>query len=191
MQRRDFRKTPRQQVQDEAATVAADDASADGGIGRPVALESDLAAWRSPQFLPGSPHRLPGQVQRTNVPPLIYPGAAPGPTLPGSTPAPSTQVVDPHHYANVSSNAVPVTQNATQAPFLTAPSGKRNFLALRNPAAAGIIFIDFGQSASANSTIAVGPGVTLLFDEVVPQDDLYCFANAAALTLSFAYSNIP
>lgn len=190
--RRDYRKTPRQQVADEAAQADADAASPDGGVGRPVEYDSQLAPWRSPQYLPGSPHRRPGIVNRPNISPLLNGGvgAAPGATDPTVINVPQTGIIDPHHYASVSSNNIPVPVTVTQTPFLTAPQNKRNFLALRNPAAVGIVYIDFGQSASANSTIAVGPGQTLLFDEVVPQDDLYCFGSAAGLTISFAYSNI-
>lgn len=189
MNRRDYRKTPRQQQGDETEQAAADAAAPDGGVGRPVQLMSDLAGFRQPEYLPGSPHRLPGKV-RSNIAPLVMPGGLPGVTDPTVTPVDQTGILDPHHYASVQGVSVPVTQNTTQVPFLTAPSGKRNFLSLRNGAAAGNIFINFGQSADANSPIMVGPGVTILFDTVVPQDDLYAFASAAALTLSFGYSNI-
>lgn len=164
------------------------------GAGFPVDYSSDIAAWRSPQYLTGAPHRLPAPVVRTPLPLIgLQPAAGDvDAAASASVAAPaSTPISDPHHYAQVSSNLIPVTQNATQTPFLTQPSGRRNLLGLRNPAAAGNIYIDFGQSASAGSWLQVGPGIQILFDEVVPQDDLYCFADTPGLTLAFAYSNLP
>lgn len=165
---------------------------ANPGFGRPLDYTSDLAGFRHPQFLEGAPHRLPGVVRGPLSNFINAPaGSALAPTS-GVLMPPATQtgVFDPHHYAQVNSTSIPVPTTATQTPFLTQPATLRNMLAMRNPNATANIFIDFGQSASALSTIRIAPGQTLLFDEVVPQDDLYCFADAAAATLSFAYSNI-
>lgn len=164
----------------------------DPGFGRPLGFTSDLAGFRHPQYLEGAPNRLPGVV-RTPLPGFV--NAPPGSALAGTPalPAPSAQsgIYDPHHYAQVNSTNVPVAQTAVQIPFLTQPATFRNLLALRNPNAVANIYIDCGQSASVLSTIKIAPGQTLLFDEVVPQDDLYAFADAAGATLSFAFSNIP
>lgn len=156
------------------------------GLGGPVDWASDLAPWRSPQYVPGAPQRLPGLV-RGPISPLIGAASATTPTPSVSS---ATTVLDPHHYANVVSGVLNVTQNATQAPFLLQPASLRNMLSLRNGNAAGNIYIDFQQSASANSPIKIVPGQTYLFDEVVPQNDIYAFADAPALVLCFSSSNI-
>ena len=170
-----------------------DDYTQGVGPNYPVGLDSQLAPWRSPQFLPGAPHRLPAPVVRTPLP-LVGTQPAAGSdeaTAAANAPVPvATPVVDPWHCASINATNCPVPTAATQTPFLTAPQGKRNLLGLRNPNAAGTIYIDFGQSASALSWLALAPGVQMLFDEVVSQDDLYCFGSQAGLTLCFAYSNI-
>ena len=39
-----------------------------------------------------------------------------------------------------------------------------------------------------NNTSVLAPGTTILFDTVVPQDDLYAIADAAGAQLAYAYS---
>lgn len=154
----------------------------------PVDYDSTLAPWRSPQYVPSAPHRMPGKGPVIGSP--LIGNSASDSTLPPSPPV--TPTTDPHHYASVTGNLHVASNNASgQIAFLTQPATKRNWLTLRNTAAAGIIYVDFGQQASANSPIAVQPGQTILFDVVVPQDDLYAFGSVALLGLSFSYSNIP
>lgn len=164
----------------------------------PVDLASQLEPWAHPQFLPGNPHRIPPPNQRVRFPvsPLIGSQFADGslsppPPVLGSFPTADTNAsVDPHHYASVLSLYSPVPTVSPSVPFLTQPASKRNLLILRNDSAAANIYIDFGKSASAQSTLKITPGQTFLFDEVVPQDDLYYFADAAAGFLAYSYSNI-
>lgn len=74
--------------------------------------------------------------------------------------------------------------------FLNSTDAYRNYLMLRNASAAANIYIGFGTDASAFSTLRLIPGAIALFDAVVPQDDLYYFADAAAGTLCCAYSTV-
>lgn len=159
------------------------------GIGDPLAYASDLAGWRSPQFVPGSPQRMPG-LARGPVSPLI--GVPPSATVPTPTMSLATTVLDPHHYAAVTEGTTPgSTTSGAGSAFITQPAGLRNMLLLRNPSTnAGNIYIGFGNPASLNSSLAITPGQTYLFDEVVPQNDLYAFS-AAGETLVYAFSNIP
>jgi hypothetical protein len=50
------------------------------------------------------------------------------------------------------------------------------------------IFIGFGRNATTNSWLRLTPGTIVLFDTVVPQDDLYVIAEAGSPTLSYIYS---
>lgn len=105
-------------------------------------------------------------------------------------------IEDPHHYANVVGgffNPGVVLAPNTLVPFLLSPPGKRNMLTLRNANALGgaNIYIDFGKIANAFSPLFIVPGQTVLFDTVVPQNDLYAFSDAAGTAgLAFSYSNI-
>lgn len=158
-------------------------------------LINQLEGFQHPQFLPGNPHRLPPASQRLRFPVSTLIGSpgsglniAPDPLIPTYPDAVPT--IDPWHVASMISLYIPVPQTVVQVPFLTQPASRRNLLILRNDSLAANIFIDFAKSASAQSALRIAPGQTFLFDEVVPQDDLYCFADAAAGNLAFSYSNI-
>lgn len=117
-------------------------------------------------------------------------GAGPGKTsgFPGHSATVSDMVViDAHRYAKLIDLSIPVT--TTSFRFLDQPIGKRNFLLFRN-AGANVIYIGFAGDASANSTLQIAVGVSVLFDVVVPQDDLYV-ASAGASILAYAYSTFP
>lgn len=158
-------------------------------VGPGVDYQSDIAGWRHPQYMPATPHRLPSLSPGFVLPSGSTSGNAPIVT-PGG-PGSQTGILDPHHYARIASGNFPVVQTAAQALFLAAPPGFRNFLVLRGLAAnAGNVYVDFNQSASVNSPIKIEADQTYLFDEVVPQDDLYAFADAAGCFLVFAFSNI-
>ena len=158
-----------------------------------------LNGWVAPQFIPGAPGNLPANKNR---PPLrvFESGAMPMLEAPaGNVGMPSVgpqftdaqQVEESYRYARMISGqfAAPVTQDNTQL-FLTSPVGKRNILVLRNASVTANLYIDFGKFANANSPFLLQPTQTLQFDVVVPQDDLYVFADAAAGLLIFSYSTI-
>lgn len=168
---------------------------APGGIGTPLDAASLLGGWRHPQYLESSPHRLPGVVRKSTQP-LIFASGAPSAIAPLTTPTVGVPIdqdgmFDPHHYARMNSGNIGLLVVAPSAPFLTAPATYRNALVLRNGHATANMYIDFGQPASLLSPLKIAPGQTLLFDVVVPQDDLYAFADVAGATLVYAFSNIP
>jgi hypothetical protein len=86
---------------------------------------------------------------------------------------------------------VSITVGTTSVKFLDAPIGKRNMLGFRNASATQVLYIDFNSQATTGSWLAIQPGILVLFDSVVPQDDLYVIADAAGATLAYAYSTFP
>ncbi len=76
-----------------------------------------------------------------------------------------------HRYAYCSNLTLPYALNSSAV--LLAPVTYRNFLMLRNLSAAQTVAIQFGSDASANSALQLAPGAFILFDTVVPQDDMY------------------
>jgi hypothetical protein len=168
----------------------------------PVQLQSDLAPWDDPSYIPPNPMSLPppGQLPRfvpndtIGAPP---PPPNPAPLLPGQVPSSgpnngqAIRVSDQHHYAQCINGTFRVPQVTGPAGLaISQPVGKRNLLILRNAAAAGNVFVSFGAAADGNSSIRLAPGVMVLFDVVVPQDDVYVFADAAAVDVSYTYSTI-
>lgn len=142
----------------------------------------NLAPWSSPSYIPGRPHNLPLQAPQGNL------GAGAGSTTqqaPGSSNP--VAVSDAYRYASLVDLNIVVGTDSVK--FLDQPIGKRNFLLLRNAGAAAI-YIGFGGAASVNSTVQLAAGALLLFDTVVPQDDLYV-AGAGASVLCYAYSTFP
>lgn len=98
---------------------------------------------------------------------------------------PPAYVHNPQQFASIIDLSFNVTTASEK--FLIEPPTKRNLLMLRNTDAAAMIYIGFGKNANTLSTLAIGPGITILFDSVVPQDDLYCIGSAACV-LAYAYS---
>jgi hypothetical protein len=163
----------------------------------PVGLLSPLEAVDAPQFLPGSPHNLPPRRDRPaqrqymsgatlmELPPSGVPtgGIAPSPVIE------PTDIFDPHHYASVNEGNIAVP-NGSSIQVLLEPSTRRNYLMLRNSSAAANIYVSFARDASLNSPLRITPGTMILFDVVVPQDDMYAYADAAAGTLVYGFSTI-
>jgi len=87
---------------------------------------------------------------------------------------------------------VSLTVGATSIKFLDAPIGKRNFLGFRNASTGGqVIYIEFNAQATTGAWLAINAGTLVLFDTVVPQDDLYVISSAAGGVLAYAYSTFP
>jgi hypothetical protein len=76
---------------------------------------------------------------------------------------------------------------------LDSPIGRRNLLGFRNNSGTTgeNIFIGFGRDATINSWLRLTPGTIILFDTVVPQDDLYAVSEAGTPTLGYIYSTFP
>ena len=142
----------------------------------PVQYVSDLLPWESPLYIPGSPHNLPSRPE---------PGLQT--TTRTSASADTQNIREIYRYASVTS--LSVTIGTTSFKFLDQPIGKRNFLGFRNASTASQnIYIDFSSQATTGSWLLLAPGTTILFDTVVPQDDLYAIADAAGAQLAYAYS---
>lgn len=142
----------------------------------PVQYLSDLLPWESPTYIPPSPHNLPARPD-----PAIQTTTRTG--LPGDT----VNVREAYRYASISSLSVII--GTTSVKFLDQPIGKRNFLGFRNASTAGQnIYVDFNAQATTGSWLQIPPGSIVLFDTVVPQDDLYAIADAAGGVLAYAYS---
>jgi hypothetical protein len=76
---------------------------------------------------------------------------------------------------------------------LDAPSTYRNFLLIRNSSSgAATVFIEFGDDASSNSAVALLQNEIILFDAVVPQDDIYVIGSIAGqISVLVGVVNLP
>jgi hypothetical protein len=67
--------------------------------------------------------------------------------------------------------------------------GLRNLLILRNSSpGAQVIFVSFGTNASTVSVLRLTAGQTVLFDTVVPQNEVNAIADVAGAILTAANS---
>lgn len=135
--------------------------------------------WDAPQYLPGQPHNLPARPD-------------PAVALPSTSPGFPDQVAvrEAHRYASLVD--ISITVGTSSFKFLDAPIGKRNMLGFRNAStAAQVLYIAFNGPASSTSWLALTAGTIVLFDSVVPQDDLYAVSSAAGGVLSYMYSTFP
>lgn len=102
----------------------------------------------------------------------------------------ATAIREAHRYATINGS---ISFNLTTAPIqiLAAPQNYRNFLAIRNSGTDSVA-IDFGRDASASSTIVLIAGQTILFDTVVPQDDVSAVAvtGVGTMSVSLSFSNV-
>ena len=141
---------------------------------------SVLEPWSSPAFLSPAPHNLP---KRTD------PGTttqSAGITQPGEV----VPIRDNYRYASLVTASL--TASTTSVKFLDQPIGKRNFLSFRNASTGGqTLYIEFNAQANTSSWLAIAAGTLVLFDTVVPQDDLYVISSAAGGVLAYAYSTFP
>lgn len=76
---------------------------------------------------------------------------------------------------------------------LDAPATYRNMLIIRNISGVGVnAFIDFGSDATQGSAIILAPDELILFDSVVPQDDIYAIGSAAgAISILVSVISLP
>lgn len=136
--------------------------------------------WGVPQYIPPSPNNLPVRPE---------PGAAPNTTQTLAS-GQTADIREIYRYASVVT--VSLNVGTTSIKFLDAPIGKRNFLGFRNASSGTqILYIDFNATATSGAWLAINPGTLVLFDTVVPQDDLYVVASAASAVLAYAYSTFP
>ena len=143
----------------------------------PVEWQSPLEAWSSPTFISGAPHNLP---KEANI-------AAAQNTSQFTFDGQTINVRETYHYASLQDVAISV--GTTSIKFLDQPIGKRNMLGFRN-ASTGTqnVYIGFGAQATTSNWLKITPGQIVLFDTVVPQDDLYVIADGASAILAYSYS---
>jgi len=156
-------------------------------LGRPVRWMSDREAWANPQYIPPSPHNIAQTPGSRGAP-------TPSPEQRSSTALYQTggvvqDVRDTFKFASITSISTVI--GTTSIKFLDAPIGKRNFLGFRNPSTTATLYIDFNSAASSGSWLALAPGTIVLFDNAVPQDDLYVISSAASTPFAYAYSTYP
>lgn len=141
---------------------------------------SVLEPWSSPSFIPPSPHNLPkrNDPATTTQQSGVYQAGE------------IVSVRENYRYASlVTAN---LTVGTTSIKFLDQPIGKRNFLSFRNASTTGqVLYIDFNAQAGVNAWLALAAGTLVLFDTVVPQDDIYVISSAAGGQLAYAYSTFP
>ena len=101
---------------------------------------------------------------------------------------PAAAVREAHRYAQINGSVVFNITTASQL-ILPAPQNFRNMLILRN-VAGNPVNLDFGRDADANAPVQLVAGGILLFDTVVPQDDLYAIGIGGTATLSVGFSNL-
>lgn len=144
----------------------------------PVSPLPTLEPWQAPQTLLQAPRLDP-----PSQGPMIGRG---GFAMPGAGASP---VRDPHHYALLSGSASIVVGTSSLL-ILASPPTYRNMIVARNCGATNL-YIDFGSDADpARTPIRLVPNAILIFDSVVPQDDVFCISDAAGGIIGISYSNV-
>ena len=146
----------------------------------PFRYLNEREPWGTPQYIPPSPNNLPVRPE---------PGAVPNTTQTVAS-GQTVDVREIYRYASVVTVSLNVGTSSIK--FLDAPIGKRNFLGFRNASSGTqILYIDFNATATTGAWLALAAGTLVLFDTVVPQDDLYVISSAASGVLAYAYSTFP
>jgi hypothetical protein len=153
----------------------------------PVGWLNKREPWTNPQYIPGYPHNLPAKAD-AGMP------SGPGTPSPTTTNFPgyssTVSITDPYRFSSLVDLSIITT--TTSVKFLDQPIGKRNTLGFRNASASSqIIYIGFGGNATTNSWLQINPNSVVLFDTVVPQDDLYVISNVTGGVLAYVYSTYP
>lgn len=140
---------------------------------------SDLLPWSNPNYIPGSPHNLPRRTETTS-------SERSGNFVSGDV----ANVRENYRYASLVTASL--TVGTTSVKFLDQPIGKRNLLSFRNASTSSqVLYIDFNSQATTGSWLALQAGALILFDAVVPQDDLYVICSGTGGVLAYAYSTFP
>jgi len=140
----------------------------------PVRPMPTMQPWSAPQTIEAVPE------VRT-----MRPAIASGAVVQASN---STAVREAHRYAQINGSVVFAITTASQL-VLAAPQNYRNMLILRNVSGFPIN-IDFGRDADTNSPIQLVANGVLVFDTVVPQDDIFAIGIGGTATLSMGFSNL-
>lgn len=150
----------------------------------PVEPLPTLDPWRVPQTLVARPREITPQAGPVVAARFL--GGGTGTAMPVDNAAP---IRDPHRYARLAGSAgFPVGTAAVLV--LASPPTYRNMLIVRNTGASNI-YLDFGIEADATrSPIRLIPNAMLIFDDVVPQDDVFAVGDAAVGSIGISYSNV-
>lgn len=130
--------------------------------------------WSAPQTIEAVPE------VRT-----IRPAIASGAVVQAREAAP---VREAHRYAQINGSIVIGDPTGDGVLALAAPQNFRNFLMIR--CTIGAVYVDFGREASVSSPLFLGTGAIVLFDTVVPQDDVYIRRDGLNGGVSIAFGNI-
>jgi len=145
----------------------------------PVGWLNKRVPWTNPQYVPGYPHNLPAKADAAVQTTSNFPGYVD-----------SVSVTEPYRFASFVD--LSIITSTTSVKFLDQPIGKRNTLGFRNASTANqVIYIGFGGNATTGSWLQINPGTIVLFDTVVPQDDLYVISDVTAGVLAYVYSTYP
>jgi len=154
----------------------------------PISPLSDLVPWDAAQMLArGRPVGTPTSRGPT-LPGVGGALVAPGGGASSSIGGVVSWVAMAHSYAKAINGVFPAGLSSVK--IIDEAVSYRNFLMFRNPDATAKLYIGFGQDASANSTLILNPGVMVLFDTVVPQDDIYVISDTAGKSVCVHYSTI-
>jgi hypothetical protein len=145
----------------------------------PVGWLNKRETWSSPQYVPGYPHNLPAKADAAVQTTTNFPGYS-------ST----VSITDPYRFASFVDLSIITTIISVK--FLDQPIGKRNTLGFRNSSTTNqVIYIGFGGNATTSSWLQINVGTLVLFDTVVPQDDLYVISDVTGGVLNYVYSTYP
>ena len=151
----------------------------------PVGWLNRREPWSSPQYVPGYPHNLPAKAD-AGLPSGV--GSPTSTNFPGYSS--TVNITDPYRFASFVDLSIITTIFSVK--FLDQPIGKRNTLGFRNASTANqVIYIGFGGNATTGSWLQINPGTIVLFDTVVPQDDLYVISDVTGGVLAYVYSTYP
>lgn len=100
----------------------------------------------------------------------------------------STAVREAHRYAQINGSIILET-TATSALMLASPQNFRNMLIMRN-AGSNTIYIEFGRDATTDAPVILQTNQMILFDTVVPQDDIFALSTVGLSKLSIGFSNL-
>lgn len=140
----------------------------------PVRPLPGLTPWSAPQTLEAVP-----EIRR------MAPAIASGAVVQARDAAP---VREAHRYAQINGSIVIGDPTGDGVLALAAPQNFRNFLMIR--CTIGAVYVDFGREASVSSPLFLGTGAIVLFDTVVPQDDVYIRRDGLNGGVSIAFGNI-
>lgn len=154
----------------------------------PVELASPLQPFRHPQFIPPGPHNLPPPSQRPGA--RVFTGIAASDLAPSVAPmGPLTPTFDRSRFVLLAGEGLTLAIGTVAALLaVPSPSQLRSFLGLRNSGATNL-FVAFGVQATVNSWLRLASNQMVLFDTVVPQDEVWVISDAPGGQLTAVTSN--